>query len=177
VAGSILAAAICVALIGLLVVRFTAATHAVVASAAHPLNRHIAPDVTISLWNGTPNATLELARLRGQPVILNFWASWCEACQQESPLLAAAWQHYHAHGVVFLGAALDTPPADGVQFLRQFATPYPAGAVPTEATATAFHLIGLPATMFIDRSGTVVSRVDGQLTASTLANGLRSIVG
>lgn len=176
-AWTVLAALVAVALLALLAARFAAATHAVATNPARPLSGQPAPNVIVSVWNGKQGESLSLASLHGHAVVLNFWASWCEACQQESPLLDGAWRQYHAQGVMFMGAALDTSPTDGAQFLRQYAMPYPAGAVPTQATLIAYHLIGLPATMFINREGIIVSRVDGQLTAATLANGLRAVLG
>jgi cytochrome c biogenesis protein CcmG, thiol:disulfide interchange protein DsbE len=170
-------ALIAVALLVLLLIRLAAARHSTGTIQSDPLVGHTAPDFTITVWNGVPGQTVHLAALRGRPVVVNFWATWCDPCQQEAPLLAAAWQRYHAQGVLFVGVAYDTPRADGLAFLTRYHIAYPCGPDPTGATAVPYGLPGLPATIFINRSGVIVRQIHGQLTGATLDAGLRTLLG
>jgi cytochrome c biogenesis protein CcmG, thiol:disulfide interchange protein DsbE len=169
--------AVCAAaLLAVLAVRLTTASH--VASTVHTgsLVGQAAPDFTVTAWN-TQGPPVHLAALRGHPVVLNFWGSWCEPCQQESPMLEAAWQRYHSRGVVFVGVAVDTPQSDGLAFLHRYSITYPCGPeTPAGQIVTTYSLIGLPATVFIDRNGIVVDKVSEQLTAASLQHGLQAVM-
>lgn len=164
------------ALLGVLVFRVATATRAVTKAPAHTLIGQMAPDLAVTVWNGSPSQTLDLAALRGQPVVLNFWGSWCDPCHAESPLLVAAWQRYHPHGVAFVGAAMDTPRSDGLTFLAQEHIPYAAGAVPTEEAAVAYGLLDLPDTIFIDRQGRVATKIVGQLKPDELDAAIQALL-
>jgi cytochrome c biogenesis protein CcmG/thiol:disulfide interchange protein DsbE len=165
----------CAALAGLLILRVGAANRAVSSAPTGSQVGHVAPDFTLAVWNGAPGQSVRLSALRGQPVVINFWATWCEPCQQEALLLTTAWQRQHAR-IAFLGVALDTQQSDGMAFLRRFGIAYPCGADPNGAIATAYALPGLPVTVFIDRRGVVAQRVAGQLTAATLDQGLQALL-
>jgi cytochrome c biogenesis protein CcmG/thiol:disulfide interchange protein DsbE len=166
---------VCAALTGLLLARLADAGQA--ASSVHPgsLVGHTAPDFTVAVWNVTPGQAIHLAALRGQPVVVNFWATWCEPCQQEAPLLTAAWQRYHAR-ITFVGVAFDTQQVDGVQFLRRYGIQYLCGQGDGAVLATAYGLPGLPATIFIDRRGVVADKITGQLTAAALDQGIQTLL-
>lgn len=164
------------ALLGVLVFRIATATRAVTKAPSHTLIGQMAPDLAVTVWNGTAGQTLDLAALRGQPVVLNFWGSWCDPCHAESPLLVAAWQRYHPRGVAFVGAAMDTSQSDGLTFLAQEHIPYPAGGVPTEEAAVAYGLIGLPATVFIDRQGHITAKINAQLKPGELDTAIQTLL-
>lgn len=136
---------------------------------------HAAPDFTITVWNHSPTS-LHLGQLQGQPVVLNFWASWCGPCQDEAPLLSAAMRAQDGR-VAFIGVAEQTGKADGMQFLSQHGIAYPCGPDPNGTIATTYAVTGLPATIFLNRQGAVATRVTGQLTQATLDAGLRAITG
>lgn len=166
------------ALLGVLVFRIATATRAATEAPNHARSvvGQVAPDLAVAVWNGTPGQHLNLGGLRGRPVVLNFWGSWCDPCHAESPLLVAGWQRYHARGVVFIGAAMDTPQSDGLAFLRQEHIPYPAGGVPTEDAAVAYGLVNLPDTIFINRQGRVVAMIVGQLSAAGLDADIQALL-
>ncbi len=67
---------------------------------AGPLDKGMAPDFTITDFDGT---MLALSELRGQVVIINFWASWCPPCREEAAYLEQTWRKYEDQGVVFIG--------------------------------------------------------------------------
>ncbi|MER3450941.1 MAG: hypothetical protein C4300_01455 [Thermus sp.] len=96
--------------------------------------------------------TLELAQLRGQPVVLNFWASWCAPCRKEMPVLVRAWQRHGKH-VHFVGVNVLDDPEEAQRFLEEFRVPYPSVHDPRGDTLRWFRVVGLPTTVFVSREG------------------------
>jgi cytochrome c biogenesis protein CcmG/thiol:disulfide interchange protein DsbE len=120
-----------------------------------------APPLAFTTFDG---AYFALAGLRGQGVVINFWASWCDPCRAEAPLLAAAAQHEQGQ-IVFVGVnILDTEPAARA-FLAEYGLTYPNGPDTADRWARQFGVSGVPATFFIDAGGIVRSAVLGPVTA------------
>lgn len=130
-----------------------------------------APPLTIQAFDGS---RIAVADLRGQPVVLNFWASWCVPCKQEAPVLAAAARS--SPGVQFLGAGIQDAEAPARAFQQQFQAPYPVG-LDTGAGYLRYGVTGPPETYFIDSAGTVRYRFLGPLDAATLRAYLDRIGG
>ena len=103
--------------------------------------------------------------LRGKPVVLNFWASWCLPCAQELPVLAGA-SSSHA-GVAFVGANVQDTSSGEQGFEAQHPHPYPVGPV-VAGDYKAYGVIGLPVTFFIDANGLVTASFAGPLDGPTL---------
>lgn len=130
---------------------------------------HTAPDLAIQQLDGSE---VGVQQLRGKPVVVNFWASWCGPCARELPILTSASQ---AHpNVAFVGAAMqDTAP--GVRsFEEQHRHTYPVGPI-VSGSYQAYGVVGPPVTIFIDASGTVAASFAGPLDATTLEHYLRLI--
>jgi len=109
---------------------------------------------------------LRLEELRGYPVVVNFWASWCGPCRREATLLAAAAQA-HRGDVVFIGVDVHDLTSDAHRFLRAHDVPYVV--VRSSASMTQrLGLIGLPETFYVDRSGRIEDVTQGELSAATL---------
>ena len=108
---------------------------------------------------------VQVTALHGQPVVLNFWASWCGPCAQELPVLASG--HDSHPGVAFVGAdMLDT--TDGAaQFERTHAHPYPAGPI-VDGSYQDYGVYAPPVTVFINAAGVVTASFAGPLDATTL---------
>ena len=114
---------------------------------------------------------LQLASLRGKVVVLNFWASWCYPCKQEAPALAAAAKRYEGEAVV-LGVDVNDFAGDARKFASKYGLRYPLVHDNHNVTSPKYGLTGLPETFFIDRKGTVVEHVPGEVEASDIQAGV-----
>lgn len=120
----------------------------------------------------------ELAQWRGQGLVLNFWASWCQPCREEMPDFAALRAHYRPYGIEFVGIAVDSP-ARVVQFLQQLPVDYPIligeGAAHSLARQLGNPSGALPYTIVVDREGNIVLTHLGRLRRAVLEPALRKI--
>jgi len=110
--------------------------------------------------------------LRGHPVVVNFWASWCIPCKKEAPLLAAS-ARTHRGQVVFLAIDVQDFKSDARRFLRQFDTPYVSVRDGSGSTYNDYGLTGVPETYWIDARGRIVAHYAGEITAAQLEEGIR----
>lgn len=122
-----------------------------------------APALTLRSLDGK---TIRLVDLRGTPVVVNFWASWCVACRQEAPVLNAAATKY-AGRVQFLGVDIQDSDAAARSYQAQIQSPYPVGPA-VEGRYQDWGVTAPPETFFIDRNGTVNSKVVGPLSEHAL---------
>ncbi len=140
-----------------------------------PLIGHPAPDFTLAVLSAHAGAAskMHLADLKGKPIVLNFWASWCIPCQHEAPLLQATWQSVQRQGIVFLGIDFQDARSAGLTFLHTYGITYSNVADDTGSTAINYGVSGVPETFFLDRHGVIVSKVIGELTAQTMQRNLQ----
>jgi cytochrome c biogenesis protein CcmG, thiol:disulfide interchange protein DsbE len=120
----------------------------------------------------TEDGLLGLEELRGTPLVLNVWASWCVPCREEAPVLEAAWRRAAPEGVLFLGLDLQDNPDDARAFLRQYDITYPNLRERGKATFRRYDATGVPETFFVSASGRVVFHVVGVVTAAGLRRGV-----
>ena len=120
---------------------------------------------------------LALHELRGTPVVLNFWASWCVPCRDEAPLLQHAWRRLaRPRGVLLLGLDMQDVREDARAFMREFAISYPNIRDPTNTIARRYGATGIPETFFISAAGNVVGHVIGVVTREQLADGMQAAI-
>jgi cytochrome c biogenesis protein CcmG/thiol:disulfide interchange protein DsbE len=122
-----------------------------------------------------PRQTVSLASLRGTPVVLNFWASWCRPCVTEHGVLREA-ANNTSDGVKFFGIAYEDTDERIRDFLRRAGQGYPTLVDEGGRAAIAYGLYGVPETFFIDAQGTIVAKHEGPLDPLTLAGYRRRLV-
>ncbi len=127
-----------------------------------------APDITVQQLDG---GVARLSDLRGRPVVLNFWASWCAPCQAESQALRQA-AEARGSEVAFLGVDIKDAPAAARAFQERNRLPYPIGPA-ASGIPSAYSAVQPPMTYFIDRDGVAVARFDGPLTAALIGRYLQ----
>ena len=150
-----------------------ASLFAVQNAAAQPDAGHPAPDFVIHLPDGSSTS---LTAYRGQPVVINFWATWCPPCREEMPELARAYERYREQGLVVL-AINDAEAHDQVAaFLQESNLNLPMIIDPQGEVMRAYKTNALPSTFFIDRRGIVQVRWIGVLTPDILEQHLRTIL-
>ena len=114
------------------------------------------PAPAFSLKRVDASGTLDLASLRGKPVVLNFWASWCVPCKGEAKMLEQAWQQYRKQGVVFVGVDYNDVTSDARTFLAHHGVTYPSVQDGSGNVADRYGVSAVPETYFIDRRGRLV---------------------
>jgi cytochrome c biogenesis protein CcmG/thiol:disulfide interchange protein DsbE len=141
----------------------------------------VAPAFTLpALAGGTPVSLDGLGRNRHHPVVLNFFASWCVPCQQETPLLArtAAGEQAKGSTVQFIGVDTADKPSNALPFVEKAGITYPVGVdFSTQVSSGLYGLYGDPQTFFIDSSGKVVGHVLGAVNQGQLDRWLHRLAG
>jgi cytochrome c biogenesis protein CcmG/thiol:disulfide interchange protein DsbE len=131
-----------------------------------PLLGQTAPGITGNTLSG---ATFDLSAYRGRWVVLNFFASWCPPCQQEEPdLVSFAFHHRAAGDAALVGVVYDDATSTARSFASSSGATWPAVVDPGGQVALRYGVRGPPETFLISPSGTVVTHIDGAVTASYL---------
>jgi cytochrome c biogenesis protein CcmG/thiol:disulfide interchange protein DsbE len=115
----------------------------------------------------TTPGTFELSSLRGKPVLLNFWASWCPPCKDETPLLEDAYARY-GDDVEFVGIDIRDARDDALEFIETYDVSYPQVRDEALRVYEQYGLTGQPESFFIDQNGIVVQHVKGPLSRELL---------
>jgi thiol-disulfide isomerase/thioredoxin len=134
----------------------------------------VAPDFELESLDGGESW---LTDFRGHPVVLNFWATWCQPCRQEMPQLVNAYDRYKADGLVVIGLNLQ----EGKDLITPFATDYGIGypvLIDRDGdTSDEYHLLGLPTTYFIDANGVIQSVYRGPLQDKQQDTNVQGAIG
>ncbi len=137
-----------------------------------PLIGRAAP--AFALREAGTGQNIDIARYRGKPVVINFWATWCGPCWEEHPVLVAG---ARAHpDVQFLGVVFQDTEDKILGFLEQRGSSYPTVVDDRGKTAIAYGVAGVPETFFLDANGVIVAKHSGPLNSGDLENELRKVV-
>jgi cytochrome c biogenesis protein CcmG/thiol:disulfide interchange protein DsbE len=159
-------------IIALLAFGLTRDPHAIVS----PLPGREAPDFALPLLDDDAD-TVRLSALRGDVVVVNFWASWCLECRVEHSDLSLAATTYGPRGVHFYGVLYNDTPVNGRAWIREMGgQTYPALIDKGSRTAIDYGLYGVPETFVIGRDGKVAHKQIGPLTMSGLASLLEPLL-
>lgn len=132
-----------------------------------------APDFTLTTLDGQD---VRLSDLRGQVVVINFWASWCVPCRDEAPALQAVWERYRDRGVVLLGVAWTDTERNARAFIDEFSQNYPNGLDLGTRIGELYGITGVPETFIIDQQGQVVGFYPIALQQDQLAAVIESVL-
>ena len=121
------------------------------AAAAEP-TKAPAPDFTLKSASGE---NLKLSELRGQVVLINFWASWCGPCRQEMPLLDELHKKYEGLGFTVLGVNVDGDPRQATAFLDKVPVKFPVLFDSRNTVSKSYEVVAMPTTLIVDRNGDV----------------------
>jgi cytochrome c biogenesis protein CcmG/thiol:disulfide interchange protein DsbE len=139
-----------------------------------PLIGSAAPDFALADLDGNP---VRLADLRGRPVIVNFWASYCASCVEEFPLLKSALVEHRADGLAVVGIVFQDRSEAARSFMSRMQATWPAAMDTTGDVAQAYGIFAPPESFFIDREGRIAGLQIGELSRADLARQLETIVG
>ncbi len=144
------------------------------ARARHPKAK-LAPDFSIASLGGK---TVHLEKLKGHPVIVDFWATWCAPCRYAMPHLQAMQDRYGKgqDGLVVIGVSVDDMEPEGVQkYVDRLGVKFQIAIASEEMLDAYGPLRALPTTFFINRDGEVVRRVVGYIDEETLDGYVREL--
>ena len=136
-----------------------------------------APDFVLQ---GPDAGTVRLSDFRGQPVLVNFWASWCTPCRQEMPEIVRAQDAHANDGLVVIAVDLQEDAGTVRQFADDFGMRFPIAIDRSGEVGDAWRIggpiEGIPSSYFIDADGIVRARVFGPMDEQTLAENLETVL-
>jgi peroxiredoxin len=133
-----------------------------------------APDFSVETLDGD---TLRLTELRGQVVLVNFWATWCAPCRLEMPGFQRVWEDHAERGFVIVGLSVDRGVrADVERWVRQRGITYPIAFAPGAVTRAYGGANVLPTSILIDREGRIAHRVEGFYAEPALRAAVRRLL-
>jgi cytochrome c biogenesis protein CcmG/thiol:disulfide interchange protein DsbE len=139
----------------------------------HPLIGQAAPEIDLTTLDGE---RVTLSELRGRPVLINFWATWCIPCRDEFPLMAAAYEEHAADGLEILGIVHDDT-ADGARaFASDMGARWPMLMDSDDVAWNDYVGVGMPTSFFVDRDGIVRAFSLGGFTEDGLTAQLETIL-
>ena len=140
-----------------------------------PLVGKPAPPFALRTLDG--DRVVRSADLRGQVVVINFWASWCLECRWEHDDLQAAWGLYRDRGMVLLGVTYQDSEEGARAYLDELGGAWPILTDPGGRTAIDYGVYGAPETMFVAPDGTVAHKVIGPVDFDVLSTWITRLSG
>ena len=137
------------------------------------LEGKMAPDFAALSIDDT---TISLSDYIGSPVILNFWASWCPPCREETPILQRVWDENQDQGIIVLGVNVQDSEEDSLKYLEEFGVTFSNVYDEGGRITVDYGVTGLPVTFFIDRRGEIVGRWVGAISFDSLSTWTESLL-
>jgi len=132
-----------------------------------PLEEGMAPDFTLTSFDGR---TYTLSDLRGNVVIINFWASWCPPCREEAAYLERTWRKYKDKGVIFIGVDYADAEKPALAYIAEFDITYFNGPDLGTRISQSYNIKGVPETYYVAKDGTLRGNHIGPLFEPELDN-------
>ena len=165
--GILLTFALVLALLGLL-------AWGLVRAQAGPRDAGRAPDFTLTGFDGR---TVTLSEMRGQVVIINFWASWCPPCREEAAYLEETWRKYEGKGVIFVGVDYADTDKEALAYIKEFDITYINGPDLGTRISQAYNIKGVPETYYVARNGELRGVQIGPLKSPQLDEKIDELLG
>ena len=136
-----------------------------------------APEIDLETLAG---GRVKLSALRGRPVVLTFWGTWCPPCKDEFPALVAAHRRYQANGLEILAVnqrdqELNTKDVEA--FAKEYGVDFTVALDPRGRSRRNYKLIALPTTIFVDSAGMIRTVHSGPISVKQLEEGIGTILG
>ena len=132
-----------------------------------------APDIAMPLING---GEFQMSEYAGRPMIVNFWASWCPPCRDESPGFERTWRRFSDSGFLMVGVDIQDTVEDGLAYTREFDLTFVNGTDMDGKITVEYGVIGLPVTFFIGADGIVKGRWVGALPEDRLVGWVEALI-
>jgi cytochrome c biogenesis protein CcmG/thiol:disulfide interchange protein DsbE len=159
--------------VGLVLLALLAYGFLSVGGSGRPQPGEPAPAFTLGLFDGSD---ISLDGLRGQIVVLNFWASWCSPCRREASALQRVWEAYRDQGVVFVGVTYRDAEGASLSFIEEYGITYPNGVDEKGRISHDYGVTAVPETFVIDRDGRLAWFQIGEVQEATLARQLEGLL-
>jgi cytochrome c biogenesis protein CcmG, thiol:disulfide interchange protein DsbE len=170
-AGQVLAIAVVLSLLAVLAWRVVKDSEGGASAALHRGEHPVAPDFDLDRIDGS--GKLRLSSLRGNVVVVNFWASWCYPCIKEARVLEEGWQRWRDHNVVVVGVNAHDFVGDARRFVRRYGVTYPNVHDASANVLDDYGWTYFPETYFVRPGGRLAASVLGEINREQLDAGIR----
>ncbi len=135
---------------------------------------NLAPDFQLQSLDGQ---TISLSDLRGKPVLINFWASWCPPCREEMPYLQEIYEEWTDKGLVVLAINIGESSSTAEEFIQSYNLSFTVLLDTEQDIAQRYNITGIPTTLFIDKDGIIQDKVIGAFQSTAqIENRLSKII-